>query len=189
MKNFTIILPVYNDWESLNILLEQISEKLNRINANFGLLIIDDGSSDQCNFALSKKKFFKKIQILHLNKNIGSQSAIATAIKYIDTEKKVFSKNFIIMDSDGEDDSSKIKEIIDYLTKNDSNIITLNRVIRKESFVFSCLYEIHLLVTFLITFQYIRFGNFSFLNLRTIKKISQKKRSVVSIFCYSKKIF
>ncbi len=189
MKNFTIILPVYNDWESLDILLDQISKKLIQIDANFGLLIINDGSSDPCNIALNKKNFFKKIKILHLAENIGSQSAIATAIKYINSEKEIFSKNFIIMDSDGEDDSIKINEIIDYLSKNDSNIITLNRVIRKESFVFSCLYEVHLLITFLITFKYIRFGNFSFLNLKTIKKISDKKDLWLAYSATIKKFF
>ena len=51
----------------------------------------------------------------------------------------------------------------------------MNRTIRKESFFFSILYEIHLLITFLITFKYIRFGNFSFLTKKVINKIVKKK--------------
>ena len=67
------------------------------------------------------------------------------------------------MDSDGEDDPKKIKDIIKLIDKNPNiETITMKRTLRKESFFFSILYEIHLIVTLLITFKYIRFGNFSF---------------------------
>ena len=59
------------------------------------------------------------------------------------------------MDSDGEDDPKKIKEIIKFIDKNpNEEIITMNRTLRKESILFSILYEIHLFVTFLITNTY-----------------------------------
>ena len=51
----------------------------------------------------------------------------------------------------------------------------MNRKIRHESFLFSILYEIHLLLTLFLTFHYIRFGNFSYLSLEAIKKIESKK--------------
>ena len=60
-------------------------------------------------------------------------------------------------------------------TSGNIKIITMNRTIRKESICFSILYEIHLLITFLITFKYIRFGNFSFLNKKIINVIAKKK--------------
>ena len=80
------------------------------------------------------------------------------------------------MDSDGEDDPKKIKEIIKFIDKNpNEEIITMNRTLRKESILFSILYEIHLFVTFLITFKYIRFGNFSFINKKALNVITKKK--------------
>lgn len=51
----------------------------------------------------------------------------------------------------------------------------MNRTLRKESFFFSILYELHLLITFFITFKYIRFGNFSFLSKNAINKLTEKK--------------
>lgn len=176
MKYFTLILPVYNDWDCLQILLGQIEDSLKGTKANFELLLINDGSNNFCEFELNKKKFFNKIQIINLKKNIGNQKAIATALKYISNNNEKFNRHFIIMDSDGEDDPNKIQLILDLLEQNSRiELITLNRTIRKESFFFSILYELHLFITFLFTFNYIRFGNYSYINMNVINKISKKR--------------
>ena len=50
-------------------------------------------------------------------------------------------RDFIIMDSDGEDDPNKIQLILDLLKQNNRiKLITLNRTIRKESFSFLVFY-------------------------------------------------
>ena len=175
MNVFTIILPVYNDWRSLNVLLKQIEKSLVRTKSKFKLLLINDGSTEKMSLKI-KKNFYKNIEILHLKKNIGSQKAIATGLKYLFKNEKKNQKHFIIMDSDGEDDPKKINKIIDIVNKNKkTNLITLNRTVRKESILFSILYEIHLLLTFLITFKYIRYGNFTYLSKNALKRISNKK--------------
>ena len=176
MDIYTIILPTYNDWKSLSILLGQIEKYFNKTNNTFKILVINDNSSEKNSYNLNKNKFFKEIRILNLRKNIGSQKAIATGLKYINKFYKKKDDKFIIMDSDGEDDPKKIKEIIQLVKKEKkTEIITMNRALRKESFFFSILYELHLLVTFIFTFKYIRFGNFSFLNRKVLKKIVNKK--------------
>ena len=176
MDIYTIILPTYNDWKSLSILLGQIEKYFKKTNNIFKILIINDNSSEKEDYNLNKNKFFKEIRILNLRKNIGSQKAIATGLKYINRFYKKKDDKFIIMDSDGEDDPKKIKEIIQLVKKEKKiEIITMNRSLRKESFFFSILYELHLLVTFMITFKYIRFGNFSFLNRKVLNKIVKKK--------------
>lgn len=176
MNIYTIILPTYNDWKSLSILLIQIEKYLKNTKNIYKVLIIDDNSSETNKYRLNKNKFFKEIKILRLKNNVGSQKAIATGLKFISQFKKKRENKFIIMDSDGEDDPKKIKEIIKFIDKNHkTKIITMNRTIRKESFFFSILYEIHLLLTFFITLKYIRFGNFSFLSRKVINSITKKK--------------
>jgi polyisoprenyl-phosphate glycosyltransferase len=176
MKNFTIILPVFNDWKSLNVLLKRIEDSLKNYKKNFKILLINDCSTEKNIYRLNKNKFFKEIKILNLKKNIGSQKAIATALKYLSKDNKNINDKFIIMDSDGEDDPGKIKKILNLLKiNNEIKIITLNRTIRKESFIFSILYEMHLFITFLLTFNYIRFGNFSYIDKQIIKKLSSKE--------------
>ena len=176
MSIYTIILPTYNDWKSLSILLIQIEKYLKNTNNIYKILIIDDNSFEKNKYKLNKNRFFKEIKILTLKKNVGSQKAIATGLKFISKYKNKNDDKFIIMDSDGEDDPKKIKEIIKLIDKNHKiKVITMNRTIRKESFFFSILYEIHLLLTFFITFKYIRFGNFSYLNRKVIDIITKKK--------------
>jgi polyisoprenyl-phosphate glycosyltransferase len=176
MSIYTIILPTYNDWKSLSILLIQIEKYLKNTNNIYKVLIIDDNSFEKNKYKLNKNRFFKEIKILTLKKNVGSQKAIATGLKFISKYKNKNDDKFIIMDSDGEDDPKKIKEIIKLIDKNHKiKVITMNRTIRKESFFFSILYEIHLLITFFITFKYIRFGNFSYLNRKVIDIITKKK--------------
>ena len=176
MNIYTIVLPTYNDWKSLNILLIQIEKYLKNTKNIYKILIIDDNSSEKNKYRLNKNKFFKEIKILRLKNNVGSQKAIATGLKFISKYQKKREDKFIIMDSDGEDDPKKIKEIIEFIDKNHkTKIITMNRTIRKESFFFSILYEIHLLLTFFITLKYIRFGNFSFLSRKVINSLTKKK--------------
>lgn len=176
MSNYTIILPTYNDWESLNVLLLQIEKNLKNTQNIYKILIIDDNSSEKNIYKFNKNKFFKQIKIISLKKNVGSQKAIATGLKFINKYKNKNEDYFIIMDSDGEDDPKKIKEIVKLIEKNNNTeIITMNRSLRKESFFFSILYEVHLLVTFFLTFKYIRFGNFSFLNKNVIRAITKRR--------------
>ena len=59
MKYFTIILPVYNDWDCLQILLGQIEDTLKGTEANFELLLINDGSNNFSNLNFNKKKCWK----------------------------------------------------------------------------------------------------------------------------------
>ena len=175
MNIFTIILPVYNDWHSLGILLKQIEKSLIKTKNKFKLMLINDGSTEKMSLKINKY-YYENIEIINLRKNIGSQKAIATGLKYLSKKKIKNHKHFIIMDSDGEDDPKKINKIVDIVNKNkEIKLITLNRSIRKESLLFSILYEIHLLFTFFLTFKYIRFGNFSYLSKNSLKKISNKK--------------
>ena len=98
-----IILPVFNDWESLNYLLEDISLLKTSNDLNFStinILIINDGSTSD--IKIEKKFSNLNIKILHLFNNIGSQKAINIGLRYIKENKNDFDY-CIIMDSDGED--------------------------------------------------------------------------------------
>jgi hypothetical protein len=47
MKKYTILIPIYNDRESLTKLIENINEELNGVNAEVSILVINDASSQQ----------------------------------------------------------------------------------------------------------------------------------------------
>ena len=173
MRRITLILPVYNDWESLRLLLNKIKKKIKK-KIICDVLIINDNSHSNQIERLDKENVYKNINVINLKENIGSQKAIATGIKYISKNFSKFGKEFIILDSDGEDDYLKIVNILKLTKNNKCDVLTVNRSTRKESFVFSILYEIHLIITFLLTFKYIRYGNYSYLNSKALSLISKK---------------
>ena len=159
MGNFIILTPTFNDWRSLNKLLKEIDKNVSKINGKFTVVTINDASTIKPNLNLQRIKKLKKIIIITNKKNLGSQKSIYLGLKYL---KKIKSKSMItVMDSDGEDDPKKIKELINLAEKNPRSIITANRLTREGNIIFYFFYKLHLLITFILTGKYIDFGNFS----------------------------
>jgi hypothetical protein len=171
LEKLIILIPVYNDWKSLNLLLSKINFELNKRNLNSEILIINDNSSLRINFLKKKLSRIKKITFLNLKINVGSQRAINIGLNYINKIKG----NYIvtIIDSDGEDDPKEIGKMIKLARKYKNYVITSNRLARKESLIIRFLYRVHLIITFLITGKWISFGNYTTLNSKNIKKIIQ----------------
>ena len=44
-KEHIIVMPTFNDWESLNLLLQNINDQIKVLNIEVKILIINDGSS------------------------------------------------------------------------------------------------------------------------------------------------
>ena len=113
MKKNYVILPVYNDWESLKKVLAILNRSLKNLKSNNFIIIVNDFSSKKLNF---NKKYsnFKKIRVLNLSRNVGSQKAIFFGLKYL--QKIIKNKNndstISILDSDGEDNPNMIKNLI-----------------------------------------------------------------------------
>jgi len=168
LKNI-IVIPVYNDWKSLNKLLKNLDNCLKKKLKKLQILIINDNSTSK--IKISKHNFvcINRIEILTLNKNVGSQKAIATGLLYL----KKFKQSFIItiMDSDGEDDPMQVSKMIELSVKNPEFIITSNRKSRKESKIVILLYKLHLIITFLFTYKWISFGNFTSFHNKNLSKL------------------
>tara|TARA_E500000178_G_scaffold133231_1_gene133201 strand:- start:5210 stop:6076 length:867 start_codon:yes stop_codon:yes gene_type:complete len=176
MKHF-IIIPLFNDWKSLDKLLVKLDENLKSIKKiKSEVLVINDNSSEKIN--LKKRSFttIKNIKIISLKKNFGSQIAIAVGLNYLKKEKKNF--YVTVMDSDGEDSPSQVSVMLKTAIAHQDFIITSNRKKRKESFLIIFLYKIHLLLTFVFTQKWISFGNFSTFHKKNLKKILLNNYSI-----------
>ena len=165
-KKITILMPIYNDWKSLNKLLKKIEDEFKNIKKKLSILIIDD-----CSKKIQKIDNFnkKKIKIIKLKKNIGNQKAIFHGLKYLYNIN--FRGNIVVMDSDGEDDPLKIKNLIRQLARNKNNFIVAARKSRTENIIFRLLNNLRLIITYFLTGKYINFGNFSCFNSSNLKKI------------------
>ena len=163
-----IVIPVYDDWKSLNKLLYEINGNTSTKEL-VKILIINDFSKKKPQLNFKKLNKIKEIKILELAKNLGSQRAIAVALNYL---KKVESSFYVtIMDSDGEDDPKHINKMIDLAKKNKNSVIVSCRKNREENLIIKICYKIHLILTFLLTVKWISYGNFSSFHSKNIKKI------------------
>ena len=68
MMHITLILPIYNDWQSLKILLKQIEIVVKETKYKFSVLLINDNSSLENNDQLNQNHFFKEVRIINLKK-------------------------------------------------------------------------------------------------------------------------
>ena len=169
MNNFIILTPTFNDWKSLSKLLFEIDKNITGLKGNFKTLIINDASTLKPKLNLKNVKHLRKIKIITLKKNLGSQKSICLGLKYL--KKKKTKAIITIIDSDGEDDPKKIKNLINLAKKNPNSIITANRLKRTENTFFKFLYKFHLFITFLLTGRYIDFGNYCSFNSSNLKKL------------------
>lgn len=163
-----LLLPVYNDWKSLNRLLTNINknQKNNKIS---NILIVDDFSSKKPILKIKNLYKIKKITILRLSRNVGSQKAIYAGLSYL---KKIRREFYVtIMDSDGEDNPIHINKMLKIAERKKNFIIVSCRKDRQENYLIKFLYKIHLLLTFLLVGKWINFGNFSTFHSNNLKKL------------------
>ena len=181
-KEIIILLPVYNDWASLNKLFKYINNQAKKISNNINVLIVNDKSSKKGHLNIKNLKKIKRIEILNLRQNCGNQVAIAIGLRSL-IKKKNISK-VIVMDSDGEDSPFALHKMLKVLKKNKDKFVFASRASRKENFILKFLNNIRLIFTYLMTGKYINYGNFSCFNFSKLKKIANRKETF-SAFCSS----
>ncbi len=161
-----ILTPVYNDAESLNILLDKLSVSLIGFpETKFTVLAIDDGSTDKLEI---KPSSFFTVQLLHLQRNLGHQKAIAIGLAYL-RDHFVFDK-VLVMDSDGEDRPDDATRLLQNSADQPSKIIFAQRKRRQEGQGFRFFYNIYKLLFGILTGRKIGFGNFLVMPLSLLDK-------------------
>ena len=170
-----ILIPIYNDWQSVFKLLDEINNLSIDPEIQVSVIIINDASNHD---RLDKEMDLENInliKILNMKINQGHTRCIATGLKYI-YEKEDF--DFIIpMDGDGEDRPEEIKEFINKINMSNNQPIVGERIKRSENLIFKICYEIHKLITFTFTGKSIKFGNYTCLPKTTVEKMINEKAS------------
>jgi hypothetical protein len=169
MIKYVILIPSFNDWECLNLLIPKIDQALKNTNENVDVLIVNDGSTKKNNLVFKKIVHLKKIEVLNLKNNVKAQIAIATGLNFLKKEK--FQGGIIVMDADGQDDPEYLIDIFKESKKNPERTITINRTKRDDELPFKILYQMYLFLSFLLTFKYLKFGVYSYLHSSSLDKI------------------
>ena len=159
MNKITILIPVYNDWQSVFKLLEDINSQVSILNAEFSVIIVNDSSTEgRVKFSVNINNL-KSVQIINMKENKGHARCNAAGLKYLN-EKENF--DYIIpMDGDGEDRPEELNLLIKKIKDYPDAVITANRVKRSEGFIFKFCYLAHKFLTLIFTGQSIKYGNYS----------------------------
>jgi len=169
MKKVIILIPVFNDWDSLKKLIEEINENIKDFkDINFECLIVNDASTVD-RPKLIKPNHIKSFEILNMKKNKGHARCNAFGIRYIFQNKQF--DHLILMDGDGEDRPVEIKSLINTANEKENISVVAKRVKRSEGPFFQFLYQVHKLITIIFTGKKINFGNYSILIKKDIEKI------------------
>ena len=170
---YVILIPIYNDRESLKLLIENINNEAKDFNHEISVVVINDASSQQIIDTYPNIENISSFEILNMKENRGHARCIASGLKYI-FEKKEF--DFVIpMDGDGEDQPEEIKNFIQFSEQSSEKSIIGERVKRSEGIIFQLCYQFHKFLTLAFTGQSIKFGNFTCLSKSTVKKMLEEK--------------
>ena len=170
---FKILIPVYNDWQSVFKLLEDINFNISNVEHEISVIIINDASNHDRNKDEKSLENISSIKILNMKSNQGHARCIATGLKYI-FEKEDF--DYVIpMDGDGEDRPEEIKEFINQIQNSNGRPIVGERIKRSENLLFQICYKLHKLITYTFTGKSIKFGNFTCLPKSTVEKLINDK--------------
>ena len=138
---YVILIPIYNDRESLRSLVENINSQIKNLNHDVSLVVINDASSHQIIDTYANLESISSFEIINMKENRGHARCIASGLKYI-FEKKDF--DFVIpMDGDGEDRPEEIKNFIQLSEQSGEKSITGERVKSSEGLFFKLCYQFH----------------------------------------------
>lgn len=163
-SHLQIVIPIYNDWESVYQLLPIVEEQLHKTGVYADVLLADDGSNlsppEVWNIT---GKNIQAIRILKLRRNLGHQRAICISLCHLCKGSDCI--RVLVMDGDGEDAPADIPRLLSALESNDgARIVFAERVKRSEGWLFSFFYAIYRMLHWVLVGHRVRVGNFSVMN-------------------------
>ena len=169
MRKIKILIPVYNDWQSVFKLLENINFEVSKLEGEFSVIIINDTSTEDRLIFSSNLGSLKSILVINMKENRGHARCNASGLKHI-SEKEDF--DYVIpMDGDGEDRPEELNLLIEKIIDYPDTVVTADRVKRSEGFLFKFCYLAHKYLTFIFTGKTIKYGNYTCLPKSAVNKM------------------
>ena len=128
MKKISIIIPCYNEEQSIPYFYEEIIKIAKNIKYDFEFIFVNDGSKDNTISIIKKySKKDKRVKYINFSRNFGKEAAMYAGLEYSSGDL------IAIMDADLQDPPSLLPEMIDVLEnkENDYDCVGTRRVTRK----------------------------------------------------------
>ena len=126
MYSISVVVPVYNEEGNVQELHAEIKEVCEKNNYEYEIIFIDDGSGDRTRELCLG---LKPLKYIRMRRNSGQTAAMDAGIK-------AAKYDFIVtMDGDRQNDPADIPVMLDYLVKNDYDVVSGWRKNRKDTFM------------------------------------------------------
>jgi hypothetical protein len=168
-----ILIPVYNDWEAVALLLRKMDSVLLEHGLEPEVLLVDDASTVAWQAALGNTSYraIRSVRVLALRRNLGHQRAIAIGLTYVDEHSSCDA--VLVMDGDGEDAPEDVPRLVERLQSTErTQVIFAERKRRSEGLVFRLGYRGYKALHFLLTGLRVRVGNFSIIPRPLLRRLT-----------------
>ena len=169
---FLILVPVFNDWHAVALLLAALDHALAESSLLVEVLLVNDGSTQAPEAGLLAQNYqhLRSVEILHLYRNLGHQRAIAVGLVHI--RKTMACRAVIVMDGDGEDRPRDVLRLVEEFERyGGRTIIFAERAKRLEKIHFRLCYRSYRMLHRLLTGVQVKVGNFSILPWQAVERL------------------
>ena len=177
-NRLVILMPVFNDWHALALLLPALDQALGNSRLPSGalqqidVLVVNDGSTQttEQGWLAQHYEHIRSVQILHLRRNLGHQRAIAVGLVHIYTHWPC--EGVVVMDGDGEDRPRDVVRLIEEFRRHGQRtIIFAERAKRLERISFRFSYWLYRTTHLMLTGVRVRVGNFSIVPWQAVERL------------------
>lgn len=171
---FSLIIPVYNEEDLIDELVERAIKAVESFTSNYEILFINDGSSDSTlQKLIEARKRFSRVKIVDLSRNFGHQAAFTAGLE-------MAMGNYVaMMDGDLQDPPELLAEMYRMITDEGFDIVTGKRKGRKTKrhrIATNLFHKFFKKVAGLDEVE--NAGNFSMLNRSAVDALVQMKESI-----------
>ena len=131
MKTISIIIPAYNEEESLPYLMERLTKLINEIkNYEFEILFVNDGSKDKTIDLIKEyREKDNRVSYVDFARNFGKELAMIAGLDYAKGDAVIF------MDADLQDPPELIPEMIKYWEEGYDDVYAQRRSRKGETWL------------------------------------------------------
>jgi glycosyltransferase involved in cell wall biosynthesis len=128
MVSISVFFPCYNEQENVGRTVEKALNVLEKLNADFEVIVVDDGSSDETErIADEIAGDHDKVKVVHHERNLGYGAALQSGFKAA-TKELVF-----YTDGDGQFDINEMPPLLDLMEQYD--IVSCYRLNRRDPLI------------------------------------------------------
>ena len=176
MKKITFISPCFNEGENITSLSERIHTICKKINVNYNLLIVDNGSTDNTiNIVKALKKKKLKVNCISLSRNFGYQNAIHAGLSEISKTDFV-----CIIDGDLQDPPELVSKMFNILNKGYDvvyGVHTKRKGTGYKNFFYKLFYSLYYFLSEIEIPK--NSGEFSLFNSKVLKHLLEFNESLI----------